>query len=132
MATRTMTPRREKYRDRRRAGRCPETRRAVSRIYEEALESVVYPLPWMRVTFRRVAAATLILLGAGCDPILNVEGSFFPAWMVAMVIGIALTVVVRYLFVLARLEPHLGPPLLIYTSLGLLLTLVSWLVLYRT
>jgi YtcA family len=85
----------------------------------------------MRVTFRRVAA-TLILLGAGCDPILNVEGSFFPAWMVAMAIGIALTVVVRYVFVITRLEPHLGPPLLIYTSLGLLLTLVTWLVLYRT
>lgn len=90
----------------------------------------MYPLLRMRVTFRRAATAA-ILLGAGCDPILNVEGSFFPAWMVSMVIGVALTVTVRYLFVVARLEPHLGPPLLIYTSLGLLLTLVVWLVLYR-
>ncbi len=117
---------------RQRAGRCPETRRAVSRIYEETLGSVVYPLPGMRVTFRGVTAAALLLAGAGCDPILNVEGSFFPAWMASMAIGIALTVVARYLFVLARLEPHLGAPLLIYTSLGLLLTLVTWLVLYRT
>jgi len=92
----------------------------------------VYPLPGMRVTFRAVAAGGLAILGVGCDPILNVEGSFFPAWMVSMVIGIALTAVARYLFVVARLEPHLGPPLLIYTSLGLLLTLVTWLVLYRT
>jgi hypothetical protein len=86
----------------------------------------------MRVTFRHVAATALILLGGGCDPILNVEGSFFPAWMVSMVIGIALTVAMRYLFAATRLEPHLGPPLLIYSSLGLLLTLVTWLVLYRT
>ena len=92
----------------------------------------MYPLPGMRVTFRALAAGVLGILGAGCDPILNVEGSFFPAWMVSMAIGIALTAVVRYLFVVARLEPHLGPPLLIYTSLGLLLTLVTWLVLYRT
>jgi hypothetical protein len=86
----------------------------------------------MRVTFRHVAATALILLGAGCDPILNVEGSFFPAWMVSIAIGIALTAGMRYLFALARLEPHLGPLPLIYTSLGLLLTLVAWLVLYRT
>jgi hypothetical protein len=79
-----------------------------------------------------VTAAALFLVGAGCDPILNIEGSFFPAWLASMVIGIALTVAARYLFVLARLEPHLGPPLLIYTSLGLLLTLVTWLVLYRS
>ena len=31
----------------------------------------------------------------------------------------------------AGLEPHLGPTTLIYTSLGLFLTVVAWLVLYR-
>ncbi len=82
--------------------------------------------------FRGATAAALLLFGAACDPILNVQGSFFPAWMVAMIIGIALTAAVRYLFVVARLEPHLGPPLLIYPSLELLLTLVTWLMLYRT
>jgi YtcA family len=86
----------------------------------------------MRVTFRGVTATTSIIFGAGCDPILNVEGSFFPAWMVSMAIGIALTAVARYVFALLRLEPHLGPPLLIYSSLGLLLTLATWLVLYRS
>ena len=86
----------------------------------------------MRVTLRRSGAAVLALVGAGCDPTLNVEGSFFPAWIVSMVIGLALTLVVRYVFAVARLEPHLGPLLLIYPSLGLLLTLLTWLVLYRT
>lgn len=82
--------------------------------------------------FRGATAAALGLFVAACDPIVNVQGSFFPAWMVAMILGIGLTVAVRYLFVVARLEPHLGPPLLIYTSLGLLLTLATWLMLYRT
>lgn len=87
----------------------------------------------MRVTFRGAgAAAVVVLLGAGCDPTLNIEGSFFPAWMVSMVVGLVLTFFVRYVFALSRLEPHLGPPLLIYSSLGILLTLVTWLVLYRT
>lgn len=49
-----------------------------------------------------------------------------------MVIGSALTVAIRYLFVVIRLEPNVGPPALIYASLALLLTLVSWLILYRS
>ena len=85
----------------------------------------------MRVTFRALAAGVPGILGAACDPILNIEGSFFPAWMVSITIGIALTAVARYGFARIGLEPYLGPPLLIYTSLGLLLTLLSWLVFYR-
>jgi hypothetical protein len=85
----------------------------------------------MPVAFRGATAVAVVLVAAGCDPILNVQGSFFPAWMASMVIGIALTVAARYLFVGLRVEPDLGPPVLIYTSLGLLLTLLTWLVLYR-
>jgi len=82
------------------------------------------------MTSRVASAAALVLCAAGCDPLLNVAGSFFPAWMIATVLGVALTVAVRYVFAAARLEPHLGPTVLIYTSLGLLLTVVAWLVLY--
>jgi hypothetical protein len=85
----------------------------------------------MPVTFRLALAAVLVL-GGGCDPILNVEGSFFPAWMLCIVLGIALTGMARYLFILVRLEPHLGPLILIYPSLALLLTVLTWLALYRS
>jgi hypothetical protein len=80
----------------------------------------------------RLSIAFLVLVTAGCDPIVNIGGTFFPGWMVAILIGSALTVAVRYLFVITRLEPHLGPLALIYTSLGLLLSVVSWLILYRS
>ena len=62
---------------------------------------------------------------------LNVAGSFFPAWMVSMLLGIGLTLAARYVFSVAGLEPHLGPTVLVYTSLGLFLTVVAYLVLYR-
>jgi hypothetical protein len=78
------------------------------------------------------AAALTALAVAGCDPIINIQGSFFPSWIVCLAAGIALTAVAHRLFVLARLAPHLGPPLLIYPSLSLLLTLVTWLVFYRS
>ena len=78
-----------------------------------------------------MGVATFLLFAAGCDPVLNIRGSFFPGWMASILIGSALTVAIRYLFVVTRLEPHVGPPALIYTSLGLLLTVVTWLILYR-
>jgi YtcA family len=76
--------------------------------------------------------AVLVFFVSGCDPILNIGGTFFPGWMVAILIGSALTVAIRYIFVFTRLEPHVGPLALIYTSLGVLLSVVSWLLLYRS
>jgi hypothetical protein len=76
------------------------------------------------------AAALAALALGGCDPIVDIQGSFFPSWIVCLAAGIALTAVAHRLFVLARVAPHLGPPLLIYPSLSLLLTLTTWLVLY--
>lgn len=75
------------------------------------------------------AALAALALG-GCDPIVDIQGSFFPSWIVCLAAGVALTAVAHRLFVLARVAPHLGPPLLIYPSLSLLLTLTTWLVLY--
>ena len=82
--------------------------------------------------FHCVSIAALVCVVAGCDPVVNIGGTFFPGWMVAILIGSALTVVIRYIFVFARLEPHVGPLALIYTSLGLLLSVLSWLILYRS
>ena len=82
--------------------------------------------------FQYVSIAALIFVAPGCDPVLNIGGTFFPGWMVAILIGSALTVAIRYIFVFTRLEPHLGPLALIYTSLGVLLSVVSWLILYRS
>ena len=84
------------------------------------------------MTGRLASGAAVVLLGTGCNPLLNVEGSFFPAWMLCLVAGVALAVAARSLFGLLRLEPHLGPPMLIYPSLTLLLSVLTWLVLYRS
>jgi YtcA family len=80
---------------------------------------------------RLASGAALVLCTAGCDPLLNVAGSFFPVWMVSMLLGVGLTVAARYVLSAAGLEPHLGPTVLVYPSLGVFLTVVAWLVLYR-
>jgi YtcA family len=76
--------------------------------------------------------AASVLLASGCDPILDIDGSFFPAWMVCLAVGFVLTVMARSLFARSGIEPHLGPLLLIYPSLALLITLLTWLALYRS
>ena len=84
------------------------------------------------MTSRLVSGAALVFFGAACNPLLNVEGSFFPAWMLCLLVGVALAVAARSLFVRLRLDPYLGPPTLIYPSLALLLSVLTWLVLYRS
>ena len=49
-----------------------------------------------------------------------------------MAAGIVLTVACRLLLAVAGLEPHLGPLILIYSCLWLFLTLLTWLIFYRT
>jgi hypothetical protein len=73
----------------------------------------------------------LSLALGGCAPVVNIEGSFFPAWLLALLLGIGLTAALRPLFARTGLEPHMGPLLLVYPSLCLFLTFGIWLVLYR-
>ena len=84
----------------------------------------------------RPARAAGVLLAtafaAGCDPVIDVFGSFFPAWVVCMTVGVALAALVRPLLARAGLEPHLGPLLLVYPSLAILLTMLTWLLFFST
>ena len=64
-------------------------------------------------------------------PQINVIGSFFPSWMLCALIGIVSALVARRLFVRAGLDPYVGPPPLIYTSLAVLVTLVLWIAVFR-
>jgi hypothetical protein len=78
------------------------------------------------------AALPLALATAGCDPVVNVYGSFFPAWVVSLIAGALITVLLRPILLYTRLEAHLGPLILFYPSLTFLLTCLIWLLFFRT
>ena len=80
----------------------------------------------------RCGAVSPILAVGGCDPIINIYGSFFPAWVVCLVSGVLLTVLLRFLFAVIGVEQYLGPLVLIYPSLVLLVTLVTWLIFFQS
>ena len=84
-----------------------------------------------RLRPRRTAAALLIgVAGCGASPSVNILGSFFPAWLISIVIGVVLTVVVRQVLVALDVADHLQPTALVYPSLVGLLTLATWLVVF--
>jgi hypothetical protein len=80
----------------------------------------------------QLAAAASILWLAGCDPIFDLEGAFFPSWMLCLLAGIIVTALLRPLLARIGLEPYMGPPALIYSCLALLLSFAAWLTFFRT
>jgi hypothetical protein len=82
---------------------------------------------------RRALVSPLFLLLTGCmrAPSVDIVGSFFPAWMICLVIAVVLTFAVRYVLVKLRLESEVGPLALFYPSLLTLLTSALWMIYFR-
>jgi hypothetical protein len=68
------------------------------------------------------------LLLSGCDPIINIAGANFPAWLLSAVAGAALAFGFRILFAAVGIERDLGPSLMIYPSLAFLLACTIYLI----
>jgi len=79
----------------------------------------------------RCGIIVLALLASSCDPIINVYRPLFPARVVCLVAGVLLTVLLQLVFAVAKVEQHLGPLIVIYPTLTLLLTLLTWLILFQ-
>jgi hypothetical protein len=64
-------------------------------------------------------------------PSIDIIGSFFPAWMICLILAVVLTFAVRSLLLRLRLESEVGPLVLFYPSLLTLMTSVLWLVWFK-
>ena len=62
-------------------------------------------------------------------PSFDILGSFFPAWLVCLVLGLVLAIGVRW--ALLRAGIVLDAPILTYPSLTALFTLSLWLIFFR-
>ncbi|MGC9941196.1 MAG: YtcA family lipoprotein [Verrucomicrobiota bacterium] len=73
---------------------------------------------------------------AGChadahSPTLDVLGSYFPAWVVCIVIGLVLTLITRQIFIGLKVDAHLRPAPLVYLCLMIFYTLSVWLLIFQ-
>ena len=62
---------------------------------------------------------------------IDVLGSYFPAWMVCILSGLALTLVAHWIVQVSNLKPYLGPAPLIYSSLMIIFTFATWILFYQ-
>jgi len=76
--------------------------------------------------------ALLFLTGCRGAPSINVLGSFFPGWMLCMALGLIGALVFRQVCTKTNIEPHLVSRPLVYLCLWGLITLSSWLLLFRS
>ncbi|MDG1837628.1 MAG: YtcA family lipoprotein [Phycisphaerales bacterium] len=87
----------------------------------------------MRIRFTTILARAMWLTVpflAACDPLVNIEGAFFPAWLVSGLFGIVATSMTYVLFVRVDLHKYLLAPVLTYMTLMITYTGLLWLTLY--
>jgi hypothetical protein len=65
------------------------------------------------------------------SPTVDVLGSYFPAWMVCMVAGLALTLIARLLLIGLKLDTHVRPAPVVYPCLIAVFTLAAWLLFFQ-
>lgn len=81
----------------------------------------------------------IILIGlmvSGCgvndhSPTVDIIGSYFPAWIICIVLGLALTLITRQALIGFKLNTHLHPAPLVYISMLVFFTMTLWLVFFK-
>ena len=68
-----------------------------------------------------------VLTGCAGSHVVNVLGSYFPVWLVCMLLGVAAAFAARWLFLKFKVEPYVGPLPLIYTCVVVAISCLTWL-----
>jgi len=82
-----------------------------------------------RISNAGLILGMLVLADCGRAPSFDVLGSFFPAWLVCLALGLVLTAAAHWL--LARVHIVIAVPVLTYPSLAALFTCALWLAFFR-
>jgi hypothetical protein len=76
---------------------------------------------------RRAMLVMSSVAATGCDPVLNIAGANFPAWLVCALAGALGAALLRPLFVALRLEGYLWSAALVYLGLAVLIACIVYL-----
>jgi hypothetical protein len=72
-----------------------------------------------------------VQLSSHHSPTVDILGSYFPAWMVCILSGLALTLIAHWIVQVGNLKPYIGPAPLIYSSLMIIFTFATWILFYQ-
>jgi YtcA family len=65
------------------------------------------------------------------SPTVDILGSYFPAWMVCILSGLALTFISQWIIQVLNLKPYVGPAPLVYSCLMIIFTFATWILFYQ-
>jgi hypothetical protein len=74
-------------------------------------------------------AGPLVL--ACCNPVISVAGTDFPVWILCLLVGAAIALSLRPLFVAIGIDQWMGPRALVYSCLALVVAFLCWLLVGR-
>ena len=69
---------------------------------------------------------------AGCDPIFDVAGAYFPAWLICILLGGIITLIIRDVLIRFGLHAHLGWTAIAYLGLFSMAGCSIWLIFFTT
>ena len=87
----------------------------------------------MRTLRTKLLLLPAILLLGGCaySPTVDVLGSYFPAWMECIILGLVSTLIVRLLLIGFGIYAHLRLKPLVISCMAICFTLAAWLVFFK-
>ena len=91
---------------------------------------VVWPIKMAKEKY--VASAASLAGLAGCSPMTEIAGSYFPAWLLCMLAGLILTLLCRSVLIRLRLDPWIRPRALAYPCLGVAIALLVHLIFFSS
>jgi hypothetical protein len=99
----------------------------------EKIREAARPRLSCKLLWQAAVGMNLIFL-TGCRgaPSINLLGSFFPGWMLCMTLGVIGTLLLRRVFIKINIDAHLPLPVFVYFCLWILITLLSWLLFFRS
>jgi len=71
-----------------------------------------------------------ILTGCGRAPSFNILGSYFPAWLICMVVGIVLAAAVHWMLARLKLEKEIAWTVIVYPCIAAFFAFTLWLVFF--
>jgi protein AaeX len=97
------------------------------------IREVARQRPSGMMLWRAAVAMNLIFL-TGCRgaPSINLLGSFFPGWMLCIILGVIGALLLRQVFIKINIDAHLPLPGFVYFCLWVSITLLSWLLFFRS
>jgi hypothetical protein len=69
----------------------------------------------------------ILLIGCSRNPNVEIVGSYFPGWMLALALGVVLTLTTNSLLRRHGMDRAIGHPAIIYPGMVVLFTCLLWL-----